>query len=64
MKKNKYDRTKKPSRACDTDFSKFRSAMAKLDNEIAKRQAEKKKEADKKETADTPETEYTDEWGD
>lgn len=60
MKKNKYDNIKRPKRAKDTEFSKFRSVMAKLDNEIAKRQAEKKKAQEEK--AETLETEYIDEW--
>lgn len=59
MKKSKYDNIKRPKRAKDTEFSKFRSVMARLDNEIAKREAEKKKNQEaKKEVPE--EVEYID----
>lgn len=42
MRKNKYINTEAPNRAKDTEFSKFRAVMAKLDYEISQRGKAKK----------------------
>ena len=40
-KRNKYDHSENV-RACDTEFSKFRSLMAKVDYELEQKEKEKK----------------------
>ena len=42
MRKNKYITTEAPNRAKDTEFSKFRSWMAKVDYRISQRNKAKK----------------------
>lgn len=48
MKKSKYKNTDNPNRAKDTEFSKFRAVMAKLEYELAQREKNKKANREQK----------------
>lgn len=47
MRKNKYNNKKSPNRACDTEFSQFRSLLAKVEYELEQKEKEKKKERER-----------------
>lgn len=59
MKKSKYINAEAPNRAKDTEFSKFRALMARLDYEISQRGSIKKerKETPKRHKRDDDHTE-------